>query len=80
MSKTFSLAYFIFGEFLLAGALARFADRLIKVAPEIAADERRRVKKEELEDFDGDGVVGCTDVLTFNLNNLLVSLDWDRYR
>ena len=71
-SKSFTLCYFVYGEFLLAGALARFADRLIKLAPEIAADERKRVKKEEIEDFDGDGTIGCTDVMAFTTHNLLV--------
>jgi hypothetical protein len=74
VSQAFTLVYFIYGEFLLAGALARFADRLIALAPEIARDERRRVKKEEAEDFDGDGVVGCQDILTYNVNNFLVIL------
>jgi len=74
VSKAFTLVYFIYGEFLLAGALARFADRLISLAPAIALDERLRVKREEATDVDGDGVVGCVDILDYNLNNLLVTL------
>ena len=38
------------------------------------------MKKEQLEDFDGDGVVGCADVWMYNVNNILVFIDWGNQR
>lgn len=79
-SKGFTILYFIYGEFLVVGALAQFADRLVALAPAIAQDERRRVKKSQTVDIDGNEVVECNDLLDYSLNNFLVQVNWAQYR
>jgi hypothetical protein len=73
----FTIFYYIYGAFFFAGVIGTYGGWLIAKAPEIYAEERRRMLAEEPEDLDGDGVVGVWDRLIYLRDLVAYKMGWE---
>lgn len=81
LSEIFTLCYYLYGSTLIAGAIGAFAGHLVTTAPQIAADERRRMfERASLEDVDGDGFIGVHDFVRYMQNNIGYLIGWEDHR
>jgi hypothetical protein len=75
----FTMFYYIYGAFFFAGVIGTYGGWLIAKAPEIYAEERRKMLSEEPEDLDGDGIVGFWDHLVHLKDVLVYKSGWEHH-
>jgi len=80
-SQSYTLALYLFGSSLLAGAVGAFASELVRKATHVKAKQRRRFYTltfpDEPIDLDGDGVVSLSEKVVFHLVSISRRLKWE---
>lgn len=76
----FTIIYYIYGAFFLAGVIGTYGGWLVANAPEISASERRKLISDGPQDADGDGRVGWNDTLYYWVNVVVYNLAWEDHR
>jgi hypothetical protein len=79
VADVFTVFYYIYGAFFLAGILGQYVGVLVSHAPEIAATERKKLMEcpESPIDTDEDGVVGLWDHIEFHKLRLMQRVGWE---
>jgi hypothetical protein len=79
VADVFTVFYYIYGAFFLAGILGQYVGVLVSNAPEIAATERKKLMEcpESPIDTDQDGYVGLCDHIEFHKLRLMQRIGWE---
>jgi hypothetical protein len=82
IADVFTVFYYIYGAFFLAGIIGRYVGFMVSNAPEIAANERLKLMEypEEAVDADGDGYVGFWDRVNYWHIKILYKVGWEDHR
>jgi len=81
-ADVFTVLYYIYGAFFLAGMIGIYVGVLVSRAPEIAAEERRKLMEypDTPVDIDGDGYVGFWDYWYFWSERLAHAIHWEDHK
>jgi hypothetical protein len=82
IADVFTVLYYIYGAFFLAGIIGQYVGVLVSKAPEIAATERKKLSEypESPVDSDQDGYVGFLDYCKFLIVRIKHSLGWEDHK
>lgn len=82
IADVFTVLYYIYGAFFLAGILGQYVGVLVAKAPEIAATERKKLMEypEIPSDIDQDGYVGFWDHIEFHKVRIKLQIGWEVHK
>ena len=76
-SQVFTLVLFLWGNLITFGAIGSVFSRLVY---DTIKEERKRVRYEDVSDFNYDGLINYKDYLIYYYNNFLYEIGWEFHK
>ena len=82
IADVFTVLYYIYGAFFLAGIIGQYVGVLVAKAPELAATERKKLMEfpDIPFDTDEDGYVGFWDHFEFHKTKIQLKIGWETHK